>query len=299
MTTVAFVGLGAMGRPIAGHLAGRFPTLVANRTHARAVEHAAQFGSRAVDLADDPAAFAEADVVLVCLPVSADVDAVVDVLAPHLRPGAVLVDHTSGEPEAARATAARLDGLGVTYLDACLSGGVPGAVAGRATVMFGGPEDAVDRVREVVGVYASTMVRVGDVGAGHAVKAVNNALLAVNLWALGEGLLALVRQGVDPALALEVVNASSGRSNASENLVPQRVVTGEFTNTFALGLLDKDLGIAAGVLDDARTPAPVLRQVRELVAVAASQVGRDVDHTALVRLLEQWAGTQIRSPRAG
>lgn len=88
-------------------------------------------------------------------------------------------------------------------------------------------------------------MHVGPLGSGHAVKAVNNALLAVNLWALSEGMVALVKQGVDAKLALEVINASSGRSNVSENLFGQRVVSRQFPNTFALGLLAKDVGICA------------------------------------------------------
>jgi 3-hydroxyisobutyrate dehydrogenase len=290
MTSVAFIGLGAMGWPLAGHLARAYSTMVSNRSFEKAQRHAAELGTRAVSLEEA----AEADVVLTCLPVSADVDAVARSVLGSLRPGTLWVDHTSGEPAAARETARTLAGVGVGYVDACLSGGVAGAQAGKATVMFGGSEQDVARAREVVGTYAATMVRVGDVGAGHAVKAVNNALLAANLWVLGEGLLALTRRGVDPGLALEVINASSGRSNVSENLAPQRIVTREFPNTFALGLLAKDVRIASTVLDDAASPAPVLRQVRELLEVARHELGDDVDHTAVVRLLEGWAGSEIR-----
>jgi 3-hydroxyisobutyrate dehydrogenase len=144
-------------------------------------------------------------------------------------------------------------------------------------------------------VYAAKIVHVGPLGSGHAVKAVNNALLAVNLWALSEGMVALVKQGVDARLALEVINASSGRSNVSENLFGQRVLSRQFTNTFALGLLAKDLGICAKVLEAAGTPAPLLRQMREFFEIAKREVGStDVDHTAVARLLEQWSGVEIR-----
>ena len=290
--TVAFIGLGAMGRPIAGHLARAYPTLVNNRTAAKADRHAEQFGSRAANLTRAAAA----DVVLTCLPVSADVDAVARAMLPHLRSGTLWIDHTSGRPDAARATARMLAGVGVAYVDACLSGGVAGAQAGTASVTFGGAVGDVERACEVVGTYAATMVRVGDVGAGHAVKAVSNAVLAANLWVLAEGMLALTRLGVDPWPALEAINASSGRSFASENPMPQRVVTREFPNTFSLGLLAKDVGIAAAVLDEASSPAPVLRQVRELFDIARHEIGSDVDHSAAVQLLERWAGSEIRPP---
>jgi 3-hydroxyisobutyrate dehydrogenase len=184
---------------------------------------------------------------------------------------------------------------GVSYLDACLSGGVAGALQARATVMAGGAAEDFARAKPVMEAYAAKIVHVGPLGSGHAVKAVNNALLAVNLWALSEGMVALVKQGVNAGLALEVINASSGRSNVSENLFGQRVISREFPNTFALGLLAKDLGICAKVLEAAATPAPMLRQVREFFEIAKREVGAtEVDHTAVAKLLEKWAGLEIK-----
>lgn len=287
----AFIGLGAMGYPMAGHLTKHFPTLVYNRTFAKAQQHAAEFGSHAVPLEQT----AEAEVILTCVPVSRDVDELARALLPHLRAGTIWIDHTSGEPGLAKETAALLADKGVTYLDAPLSGGVAGAQNARATVMVGGDRQAFERVKPVMQAYAAKIVHVGPLGAGHAVKAVNNALLAVNLWALSEGMVALVKQGVDAALALEVINASSGRSNVSENLFGQRVVSRQFPNTFALGLLTKDLGICNQVLQESATPAPMLRQVREFFEIARREVGSaEVDHTAVAQLLEKWAGTEIQ-----
>jgi len=287
----AFVGLGAMGYPMAGHLAKKYQTLVWNRTFAKAEAHAREFGSRAVELP----VVAQADVLFTCLPTSQEVDELAQRLLPFLRPGMLWVDHTSGEPEKARQTARLLQGKGVSYLDACLSGGVAGALQARATVMAGGSEADFARAKPVMEAYAAKIVHVGPLGSGHAVKAVNNALLAVNLWALSEGMVALVQQGVDARLALEVINASSGRSNVSENLFGQRVISRQFPNTFALGLLAKDMGICVKVLEAAGTPAPMLRQVREFFEVAKREVGSsEVDHTAVAQLLEKWAGVEIK-----
>ncbi|MER3481303.1 MAG: 3-hydroxyisobutyrate dehydrogenase [Meiothermus sp.] len=287
---VGFIGLGAMGWPIAGHLARKFETLVWNRTLAKAEAHAREFGSRAVSLQE----LAEADLIFTCVPVSQDVDDLARALLPHLRPGTLWVDNTSGEPELARQTARMLAERGVGYLDAPLSGGVVGAQNARSTVMVGGEATDFERAKPFLEAYCAKIVHVGPLGAGHAVKAVNNALLAVNLWALSEGMVALVKQGVSAGLALEVINASSGRSNVSENLFPSRVLTRSFPNTFALGLLVKDLGICLKVLEGAATPAPLLRQLRELFLVAQQEVGSsDVDHTAVARLLERWSGVEI------
>ncbi|GEM86555.1 NAD(P)-dependent oxidoreductase [Meiothermus granaticius] len=291
MSKVAFIGLGAMGYPLAGHLAKRFETWVYNRTPAKAEAHAAEFGSHAVSLRET----AQADLIFTCVPVSRDVDELARRLLPDLRPNTLWVDHTSGEPTLARETAALLATRGVTYLDAPLSGGVIGAQNAKATVMVGGDPAAFEQAKGVMETYAAKIVHVGPLGSGHAVKAVNNALLAVNLWALSEGMVALVKEGVNPRLALEVINASSGRSNVSENLFGQRVVSRSFPNTFALGLLAKDLGIANQVFQEAGTPAPLLRQLREFFEVAKREIGStEVDHTAVARLLEKWAGLEIQ-----
>lgn len=286
---VAFLGLGAMGYPMAAHLAKRFPTLVWNRTFAKALKHQEEFGSKAVPLEK----VAEAQVIFTCLPTTKEVVEVAEALWPHLRPGTYWVDATSGEPEGSRKLAERLLQKGVVYLDAPVSGGTIGAEKGTLTVMMGGPEEAVERVKPYLA-YAAKVVHVGPVGAGHAVKAINNALLAVNLWAAGEGLIALVRQGVSAEKALEVINASSGRSNATENLIPQRVLTRAFPKTFALGLLVKDLGIAMGVLDGERAPSPLLRLTREAYEMAKRELGPEADHVEALKLLERWGGTEIR-----
>lgn len=294
MTTTAFLGLGAMGFPMAAHLArqaraagGR--ALVWNRTRSRAEAHAREHGSERVDLPG----VAGADVIFSCLPTSAEVDEMLARLADDLRPGTVWVDCTSGHPQAARRQSAALAGRGVAFLDAPVSGGTSGAAAGTLTVMVGGDARVLARVRPALA-FAAKVVHVGEAGAGFAVKAVNNALLAANLWAAGEGLAALARAGVDPGAALDVINASSGRSNASENLIGQRVLTREFPVTFGLGLLAKDTGIAADVVREAGASAPVLMQVEALMRAAAHTVGAGEDHTAALRLIEHFNDKEIR-----
>jgi 3-hydroxyisobutyrate dehydrogenase len=190
-------------------------------------------------------------VVITCLPTSREVEALLDGaghgpdlsagLLARMAPGAVLVDCTSGDPATSRRIADRLAERGVGFLDAPVSGGTAGAERGALTVMCGGDAETFARVRPVLTAFGQKIVHCGPVGAGHAVKAVNNVLLAANLWSTAEGLVALRRSGVDPAVALDVINSSSGRSNASENLFPERVLTRAFPRTFRLALLDKDV----------------------------------------------------------
>ncbi|WP_043801679.1 NAD(P)-dependent oxidoreductase [Deinococcus gobiensis] len=294
MTKTAFLGLGAMGAPMAAHLARRAQetggrALVWNRTPGRAEAHASAHGSHAATLEE----LASADVIFTCLPTSAEVDDLIGALEAQLRPGTLWVDCTSGHPEAAPRQRERLAARGVGFLDAPVSGGTGGAEAGTLTVMIGGPEAEVEAARPHLA-FAGLVVRVGETGAGFAVKAVNNVLLAANLWVAGEGLATLVRAGVDAGAALEVINASSGRSNVSQNLIPQRVLTREFPATFALGLLAKDAGIAMDLVQTGKGSAPVLAQVAGLTRAAAQVVGPEQDHTAALKLIEQFNGVEIK-----
>jgi 3-hydroxyisobutyrate dehydrogenase len=125
---------------------------------------------------------------------------------------------------------------------------------------------------------------------------VNNALLAVHLWSAAEGLAALTKAGIDPSVALDVINTSSGRSNSSMNLIPERVLTRAFPRTFRLALLDKDVGIAAEVTRAQGTPAPLLQLTAELFRVARHALGEEADHVEVVQLVERWAGVEIAPP---
>ena len=298
-TSVAFLGLGAIGAPMAAHVARAGHTLsVWNRTVARAADSAAAAaGARVATSAAD--AVRHAEIVITCLPESSDV---VQLLADDegammaaLRSGTLLVDCTSGDPGTSRRIAADLDARGVAFIDAPVSGGVVGAEAGKLTVMVGGAAASLDRARPVLDAFAGKIVHCGVTGAGHALKAVNNALLALHIWSTAEGLAAALKAGVRPDVALDVINASSGRSNASMNLFPERVLTGAFPRTFRLALLDKDAGIAADMARSQKTPAPTLQLAADLMRIAHLELGDEADHVEAVRLVERWAGVELRS----
>ena len=295
MTRVAFLGLGAIGRPMARHLAPpAFDLSVWNRTSAKSASFAAEHGAVA---AGTPRAAADgAAVVITCFPTSREVEEVVngpDGLLAAMRPGTVLVDCTSGDPATSRRIAERLAGAGVAFLDAPVSGGVSGAERGKLTVMCGGDAGTLERVRPVLAAFGSNIVHCGAIGAGDALKSVNNAMLAVHIWSLAEGLATLTKAGVSSQVALDVINASSGRSNASQNLFPERVMTRAFPRTFRLALLDKDVGIAAGVARDHKVASPMLQLAAELFRTAHAELGDEADHVEAVKLVERWAGAEI------
>ncbi|MDX2183318.1 MAG: NAD-binding protein, partial [Gemmatimonadaceae bacterium] len=159
--------------------------------------------------------------------------------------------------------------------------------------MVGGDAAVLEQVRPVLSRFGAKIVHCGPVGAGDALKAVNNALLAMHIWGTAEGLAALEKAGVKAEIALDVINASSGRSNASQNLFPDRVVTRAFPRTFRLALLDKDVGIAAQVAREQQVPSPLLQLTSSLMREAHEELGEEADHVEAVRVVEQQAGTTI------
>jgi 3-hydroxyisobutyrate dehydrogenase len=293
--TPAFLGLGAIGRPMAARVAAAFPNLtVWNRTASRATDFAAEHTAR---VAKTPAeAVKDADVVVTCLPTSKDVESLLDGptgLLAGLKRGAIVVDCTSGDPATSKRIAARLAERGVDFIDAPVSGGTSGAEKGTLTVMVGGTQQLLDRALPVIKSFGQKIVLCGPVGSGDALKAVNNAMLAIHVWTTAEGLATLAKAGVDPKIALDVINTSSGRSNTSMNLFPERVLTRAFPRTFRLALLDKDIGIAAQVARENKVATPVTQLVADLFTMARGELGEVADHVEAVKVVEQWAGVEI------
>jgi 3-hydroxyisobutyrate dehydrogenase len=295
MKRVAFLGLGAIGAPMAEHLAlPPFELSVWNRTRAKADKFAANHSAR---VATTPAeAVRGAEIVVTCLPSSREVGEVLQGpggILEALEAGAILVDCTSGDPAVSREFAATLKSRGAFFMDAPVSGGVVGAKAGTLTVMCGGEPAVVQGARPVLEAFGKKIVLCGPVGSGHAVKAVSNALLAVQVWSTAEALAALKRMGVSAAIALDVINASAGRSNASQNLFPERVLTRAFPRTFRLALLDKDIGIATKLAAEAGAPVPLLDLAARLTHEARIELGEEADHVEAVKVVETRAGVKI------
>jgi len=235
--------------------------------------------------------------VITCLSTSHDVEHLLgqpEGLIGGLERGAVLVDCTSGDPTTSRRIAERLGERGVAFMDAPVSGGTSGAEKGTLTVMCGGDGTVLERVRPVLSSFGQKIVHCGGVGTGDLVKAMNQALLAVHIWSAAEALATAVKGGVSPQVALDVINASSGRSNASMNLFPERVLTRAFPRTFRLALLDKDVNIAADAAREAQVPAPFFELAAGLFKSAHKQLGEEADHVEAVRIVEEWARTEIK-----
>lgn len=280
--SVSFIGLGAMGWHMASHL----PKLgidvqVWNRTEQKAQAHAAQFATQAVSIQQA----VQADIIISCLPTSADIEALIAQHPP--KSGAIWVDCTSGVPDSAKKLADILKNMGAAYLDAPVSGQTIGAERGTLTVMVGGDADAFAIARPIIQAFADLIEYVGESGTGFAVKAVNNTLMATHLWALAEGLTILKAQQVDLNSALNCINHSSGQSGISQNIMAQRVLSREFPKTFALDLLQKDIGIASDLMQQQSLQLNLLKLVQQQFNRVEKSQAQQLDFSAAVQSLEQ------------
>jgi 3-hydroxyisobutyrate dehydrogenase len=242
-------------------------------------------------------AVAVAEVVITCLPTSRDVEGLLTGSSrpiDALRPGTLFLDCTSGDPATSQRLEAELAARQVTFADCPVSGGTNGAEAGILTVMVGGTTEAFGRARPILECFGKLIVHVGPAGAGDTIKAVNQVLLAANILSLGEALTAMVKAGVPARTGLEILNASSGRSFVSEALVPTRVLTGAWPNTFRLALLDKDVGIALDLCRQLGLATPLLDQVAAQSAAARRELGEGADYLEPIKLNERRAGVEVR-----
>jgi 3-hydroxyisobutyrate dehydrogenase len=281
---VAFIGLGNMGRPMAARL-------VAAGWDVRGfdADHRAREAFQEIDggvvAADLNAVATNATTVVLMLPSSTVVNEVLlggGVLA-AMSPGSLLVDMGSSEPRSTQALASEAARTGIAMIDAPVSGGVAGAIAGTLTVMVGAAAADIERARPMLELLSSKIVPVGPVGAGHAVKAINNLLSATHLLGTLEAIELAAKFGLDPATVVAAVNGSSGRSGSTEVKLPKFVLTESYDSGFALRLMLKDVGIAVDLAKQLDVPAGLAGTVLEMWTRAASALAADADHTELAR----------------
>ena len=288
ISSVAFLGLGAMGYRMAAHLPKHFEQVfVWNRTEEKAKQHAQEYATQAVSLEQA----VQADIIFSCLPTSQDVEDLIATVT--IKSGAIWVDCTSGVPASAQKLAERLKAQGVDYLDAPVSGQTIGAENATLTVMVGGDAAAFERALPAMQAVGKLIKHVGESGAGFAVKAVNNMLMAVHLCAACEGATTLKAHGVNLTEAFECINASSGQSTVTSSILPNRIFNRSFPLTFALPLLAKDTGIAADLVREAKLAAPVIGLSQNLIQAANALVDADSDFSTVAKMYESWSKITI------
>ena len=286
---IAFIGLGQMGLPMARRLIQ------------------AGFTVRGADPADGPrgalveaggSAFATAseaakgaDMVITMLPNGAIVRAALlgAGAASALAKGALVIDMSSSAPTDTVGLAADLEPLGLTLIDAPVSGGVKRAIDGSLAIMAGGPAEAVERARPVLAAMGKSIFATGPIGSGHAMKALNNYVSAAGLVAACEALLVGGQFGLAPETIVDVLNASTGRNNSTEVKMKPFVISEAFNSGFSLALMAKDLRIAADLADHLDLPLPQIQSVATLWENAKAGLGTQADHTEIHRHLKALA----------
>jgi 3-hydroxyisobutyrate dehydrogenase len=281
--SVAFIGVGAMGAPMAACIAraGHAVTVYdSSREHAmKAAEYGCPVAAGLNDLA-------HADFVVTMLPTGQIVRDLYlgEGLAQRLKRGTIAIDMSSSNPTGTRELGAALTTYGITLLDAPVSGGVPRAAQGTLTIMIGGDDkEAIERVRPLLRSMGDRLFDTGGLGSGHAMKALNNFVAAAGFAACAEALLTGQRFGLDARRMVEILNVSTGRSFHTDLVLLEHVVDGKFASGFQLGLLAKDVGIADGLARDLGMNAPLMHLVSQRFDAARDLLGYTRDHTEAIK----------------
>jgi len=281
--TIGFIGIGNMGRPMATNLArGGYQVVAYDADGKRAVQFAKDAGAKsAATLAE---LGAQVDAIVTMLPTGKEVRACLletegGALAANLPRGALIIDMSSADPVGTRQTHADLAKRGLTLVDAPVSGGVPRATDGSLAIMIGGDAAAVAAAKPVLANMGTRLFEVGGPGNGHAMKALNNFVAGTGFIAVAEAVLVGRRFGLDPSVMIDVMNVSTGKNFNTENVVKQHVISRQFASGFALGLLAKDVKIAADLAAAIDVESPLTRLSAALLGEARDRVGAEKDHT--------------------
>jgi 2-hydroxy-3-oxopropionate reductase len=290
MQRIGFIGLGIMGKPMAGNLlAAGYPLTVHNRSRETVDELAAR-GAAAARSPREVAA--SSDVVITMLPDSPDVEAVVlgpDGVADGIREGALYIDMSTIGPAVSRRIATVLSGRAVDAVDAPVSGGEPAAREGNLSIMAGGSEEAVERAGPIFEVLGKATTHIGPPGAGQVAKAANQVVVALTIQAVAEALVLARKAGVDPARVRDALLGGFAQSRILD-LHGQRMLEGAYDPGFKLRLHRKDLAIALQIGREEHAPLFATAQAAELMDALLAQGAGDRDHSVLATLYEQLSG---------
>ena len=299
-TKVGFIGIGNMGNPMASKLVDAGFTLTVLDANPEAQQafvdaHGVNPASTLSEIGSN------SEVVITMLPNGHDVRRVAlggegddqDHLLGAMPRGSVLIDMSSSSPTGTQALGGTLAQHGISMLDAPVSGGVSRARTGTLAIMVGGDTTVVERCRPLFEAMGELIFETGGLGSGHAMKALNNLVSAAGLIAAAEALLIGRRFGLEPAIMIDVLNASTGRNNSTENKFKQFILSRAFNSGFSLDLMVKDLTTAVELAKDTNTPAGFSEVCQDYWAKAQAGLEKEVDHTAVVRWFEKIAGTKL------
>ena len=292
-STIGFVGLGMMGGRMIRNLKGFADLLVYDVDPVRAKQAADEAGATAVTSLADPA---KADTVVLMLPSSPIVDEVVrggaqsPGLLKILTAGSMIIDMSSSTPANTIENAKLAQQIGVTYIDAPVSGGPTGAASGKLAIMVGGSVADFEHARPVLERMGTNVIRAGDVGSGHAVKSLNNLLAATILAATSEVFAVGEKFGLDPEVMHQIINASSGSSFMTQHTWPKAILPKTWDFGFAMQLMNKDVGIAMALIESTGVETVLAKANAEMWAQGLKAARHGADMTELTQQIRRGAG---------
>lgn len=291
---IGFIGLGAMGKPMAKNLVHAYKLSV-NDIIEPAIEELVGMGATRCASPRDIAL--NTDVIITMLPNASIVENVLcssNGVFAGVKEGQIIIDMSSVAPHSTRKMAKIAMEKGVKYIDAPVSGGVVGAEGGTLTIMVGGDKDTVQKIQPILDTLGKNIYHVGEVGSGDAVKIVNNLLLGANMAAVAEALVLGVKAGLKPETMYEIIKSSSGRSYALEAKMPKFILKGNFAQGFAVDLQYKDLDLAIDTAKNLGVPMPVTNTAQQVFEMArAKGLGRE-DISAIIKVWEELLGVNVR-----
>lgn len=292
---LGFIGVGRMGGPMSGRLLDAGYRLCVYDANPEATKPLVARGAK---LAKSPAEVASAsDIVFLSLPTPPIVTSVV--LGPNgvSQGNAVktVVDLSTSGPSAATMIAKALGERQITWIDAPVSGGVPGAEKGTLAVMVSGPKAVADAVDPILKVFGKTFYTGEKPGLAQVAKLGNNLLAAAAIVLSSEALAMGVKAGLDPKVMVDIINAGSGRNSATQDKFPKSILTGTFDYGFATALSYKDVRLCVDEAEALGVPMVAGAVIRQMLAVTNAKYGPDSDFTSIAKVIEEWAGVEIRS----
>jgi 3-hydroxyisobutyrate dehydrogenase-like beta-hydroxyacid dehydrogenase len=289
---VGFIGLGSMGSAMAPRLIDASYDVVGFDLDRHAVETFAKAGGKAAGSVAEVGR--SCPVVLMSLPTPQAMQAVASGLGGlHDARPEIVIDLSTSGPRMSASVASRLGEAGILFVDAPVSGGRAGALAGKLSLMVAARTDAWERVQELLSNFGKT-IHVGEApGQGQMIKLINNLLSVVALLVSCEGMALGVKSGLDPQRMLDVINASSGRNSATLDKIPRAVLSRSFDFGFSTALSSKDVRLCLEEAEAMGVPMLMGSMARNLLAVTSARFGVECDFTNVARLFEEWAGVEI------
>lgn len=292
---IGFIGLGNMGNPMAKNLVKAGYELTVFDTNEKVVAELVEAGAKKGALPKDVAKYS--DIVILSLPTSKIIEKVVlgeDGVIEGLEAGNILIDMSSAEPSSTKKIAKLLKEKGVEMMDAAISGGPAGAAEKKMSIMAGGDKDIFEKYRFILDELGNNVFLVGEIGAGHTLKSVNNLLYGAIFVATCEAIVLGVKAGLDAQTMLDVISKSAGRNFAVDVKFKTNVVNRDFTPGFSLDLLHKDMAIAINMAKELGYPLSLCSYAQDILTEGQLRGFGTHDHSEMVKKYEELAGVVVK-----